>query len=96
MALDIWIATDSVAMELKYTTRNLEATVGGERFVLRNHGAQPPNRYDYVRDVQRLEGEVATGRAKQGFAVLLTNDPLYWKPPQQKGREIIDEDFSHP
>ena len=93
MALDIWIATEGVAMELKYTTRNLEATVGGERFVLRNHGAQPPNRYDYLRDVQRLEREVATGRAERGFAVLLTNDPLYWKPPQGKGREIIDDAF---
>ena len=81
MALDIWIPTAGVAIELKYPTRRLDTVVGGERFALRNHGAQPPNRYDYLRDVQRLEREVATGRAKRGFAILLTNDHGYWNPP---------------
>ena len=67
--------------------------MGGERFVLRNHGAQPPNRYDYLRDVQRLEREVATGRAKRQFAILLANDHRYWNPPQQSRRTITDEAF---
>ena len=81
--LDIWIPTEAIAIELKYVTRNLDATVFGERFVLRNQSAQDTRRYDYLRDIHRLESEVAEGRAKQGFAVLLTNDPSYWKPPQR-------------
>ena len=83
--LDIWIPSEGVAIELKYVTRSLLANVSGERFALRNHGAQDITRYDYLKDIQRLESEVAENRARFGFAVLLTNDPLYWMPPRTRG-----------
>ncbi len=82
--LDIWMPTEGIAIELKYVTRLLDETVCGERFVLRNQSAQDTRRYDYLRDIQRLENEVSERRAKQGFAVLLTNDPSYWAPPRQE------------
>ena len=93
MALDIWIPTESTAIELKYTTRRLETTVGTERFVLRDHSAYDFIRYDFLKDIQRLEREMSTGRAKRGIAVLLTNDHLYWNPPQSGRRRRIDEAF---
>ena len=79
MALDIWIPTEKIAIELKYPTKWWQTTVAGELFSLKEHGAQPPTRYRYFQDIQRLEKEVIDRRAQQGFAVLLTNQPDYWK-----------------
>ena len=90
VALDIWIPTKRVAIELKYPTHCLDATVSGERFVLKEQSARDQTRYDYFKDIKRLEGEVTAGRARQGFAVMLTNDRSYWQPPQ---RETIDAAF---
>lgn len=81
--LDVWIPNESTAIELKYCTRHLDTSVSGERFVLRDQRAQDVRRYDFLRDIQRLEDEVFEGRARQGFSILLTNDPSYWQPPQQ-------------
>ena len=91
MYLDIWIQIEKVAIELKYYTRRLDTTLSSERFLLLNQGAQDIRRYDYLKDIQRLESEVTEKRTRQGFAVLLTNDPSYWKPPQP--RETVDADF---
>ena len=89
--LDIWLPNESTAIELKYFTRHLDTSVSGERFVLRDQRAQDIRRYDFLRDVQRLEDEVSEGRAGQGFAILLTNDPSYWQPPQRD--ETVDAAF---
>ena len=90
MHLDVWVRrpTESVAIELKYKTRRLQIEHGGERFAL---SGQPQNRgrYDYVEDVQRLERVVADLEgASTGFAVLLTNNWLYWK----NGRHRTNDD----
>src|SRR3954466_3157573 len=44
-----------VAFELKYLLRKLTATVDGELFELPNQSAQDTRRYDFVKDVARLE-----------------------------------------
>ena len=83
MHLDIWSPTKGVAIELKYKTcsRGDPIEHGGERFDLKDQDAQNHGRYDYVKDVQRLERVVADLEgARTGFAVLLTNDSPYWKP----------------
>jgi hypothetical protein len=36
-------------------------------------------RYDFVKDLARLEFLLADGLADVGFAIALTNDPSYWK-----------------
>jgi len=51
-----------------------------EEFDLKGQGATLIGRYDFWHDVARLEGAVLSGRTKQGHAVLLTNDHLYWDP----------------
>jgi len=78
--LDIWLQNDGTAIELKYPTRRLSLDSCGEAFALRDQGAQDITRYDFLKDIQRLE-EVTSSceKAKAGFAILLTNDPSYWK-----------------
>ena len=79
-----------VGLELKYMTRGEVLTVGDEVFALRNHGAQDTRRYDFWRDMARLEGLVASGEIAWGFALALTNDSLYWRRPT---RETCDAAF---
>ncbi len=94
MATDIWLrlSDEVVAIELKYTNRALRKEWDGEVFTLRDHGAQPPRRYDLIKDVQRLEQTLQLPNpANYGFAVLLTNNQMYWAPPRQ--RDVIDAAF---
>jgi len=78
--VDVWVEQDgeALAIELKYKTRGLQTSERGERFVLQNHGAQDLGRYDFIKDVWRTETVVANHAHATGYAVLLTNDPLYW------------------
>ena len=94
MYLDIWLHTLGIAMELKYVTRELKLKQEGENFVLRNQLAQDTRRYDFIRDISRLE-KVVCGLepAKTGFAVLLTNDPSYWRVPRQGWEGMSDAAF---
>ena len=92
MSLDMWLPDMGIAIELKWGTRGLEVERDGGVFELVDHGGQPLLRYDFVKDVQRLER--VTGEydpADVGFAVLLTNDPSFWKPPRKK--DPVDAEF---
>ncbi len=89
--LDIWLQTEKVAIELKFPSRNLELEWDSERFFLREHGAQPPRRYDFLKDVRRVEQMIMDGAAKVGYAILLTNHPHYWNPPSKQ--DVIDVAF---
>ena len=94
MYLDLWLPKMGVALELKYTTQELNIEHEGETFALRSHSAQDVRRYDFLKDIQRLERleKLSKRRAPQvGFAILLTNDCAYWKPPRR--RHPNDEAF---
>ena len=81
--LDIWVTGQrATAIELKYKTRGLRATVDGEAFELRDQSAQNFGRYDFLKDVQRLEQVISGSRGVAGYALLLTNDSAYWRPPR--------------
>jgi len=69
------------AFELKYKTRATAKRLGSELFVLQDHGAQPLGRYDFLKDVARLES-LAEESPVVGCAVLLTNDSAYWSEPR--------------
>jgi len=71
-----------LAIELKYKTRALFATVNGELFWLKNHSAQDQGRYDFLLDIQELEQFLSENSNTTGYAVLLTNDSSYWTPPR--------------
>ncbi len=83
--LDIWLPDEGIAIELKYPTRNLKLRQRGESYSLRDQSAQDLGRYDFLKDIQRLELLCEKwGACRAGLAVLLTNEPLYWKPPLSK------------
>ena len=86
--LDLWIETEHgiTAIELKYATRGHEASQGNESFTLKNHGAQDVRRYDFIKDICRLE-RIANNRLEvAGVAIFLSNDPSYWKAPVREGQ----------
>ena len=90
--LDIWLPLEGIAIELKYKTRRLELEQDDESFVLRDQSAQDQGRYDFLRDIQRLElMRSKIEQCKAGYAVLLTNDSSYWKVPTH--RDTVDADF---
>ena len=91
--LDIWLQTMEIAIELKYRTKRMEGEKDGEYFLLRNHSGYPQGRYDFLKDIQRLERVVADRKAKSGFAVLLTNELNFWQQPQQRWKTTNDANF---
>lgn len=83
--------SQTLAVELKYKTRQLLFQHSGEEFSLKQQGAQDIGRYDFLADVERLERFVAAKRASAGCAILLTNDPSYWSTPARP--ETVDKNF---
>lgn len=79
-----------LAFELKYLTKLLDVTEQGERFVLRNQAAQDIRRYDFWKDVSRLEKLGAEGNARLGYAIAITNDQGYWR---KSNKETMDQSF---
>lgn len=70
------------AVELKYLTRRWEGTVNGERYELKNHGAQDIRAYDVVKDICRVEKFIAGREGADGAVIVLSNDPSYWSAPK--------------
>lgn len=93
MYLDIWIRNQETAIELKYLSRKLESKYGSEQFTLREQGAQDLIRYDFLKDIARIESVAQSSVAKRGLAILLTNDPLYWDRRRLRRANAIDINF---
>ena len=71
-----------VAVELKYKTVPVEFVIDGEPFRLKSHSARDQGRYDFIKDIQRLEHvahAAENGKKFTGYAILLTNDKSYWE-----------------
>lgn len=85
--LDIyWRRTrDVTAIELKYTTKAAALAFHGEAYELRGHFAQGLRRYNFLRDIQRLEAFQSAQPNVGGIALFLTNDPGYWTPALKPG-----------
>ena len=81
--VDIWLPDSGTAIELKYLTRAGVITHEDEEFRLRDQSAQDAGRYGFCLDIARLEGIIGSGRARDGYTILLTNDYLYWNPPRK-------------
>lgn len=91
--VDLWVVIGAAAwaIELKYKTRRLEVEDAGERFTLMNHSAQDIGRYDFLRDIVRLELLTAEQPRVRGAAILLTNDSGYWSTA--RSAETVDAAF---
>jgi len=79
-------------IELKYMTFECKAFSNDEKYLLKSHGAQDIRRYDFLKDIMRIEKLLkADARYSTGFAILLTNDPAYWII--QKKKNTCDSAF---
>jgi len=75
-------------VELKYLVRLWHGEVAGERFELKNQGAQDIRAYDVVKDIARVERFVAGRPGSNGAVVCLANDSSYWRAPATGGRPM--------
>ncbi|WP_051538270.1 hypothetical protein [Butyrivibrio proteoclasticus] len=74
-----------IPIELKYKTKSCVLQHNGEIFDLANHGAKDIGCYLYLNDVQRIEKIKTVKQAdyEKGYAVMLTNELSYTKPPRK-------------
>jgi len=78
-----------IGIELKYKKTTLNVREGGEDFILKADTAQDISRYDFIKDIGRLERFVEKHKRASGYATMLTNEPLFWK----EGNSKNDKDF---
>ena len=90
----IQLPTKKIAVELKYKTRKILVELDGEAFRLASHSAQDIGRYDFIKDIFRLEQIASNVENCGGYAILLTTDGTYWKPSSAKrnGRCRVSSD----
>ena len=100
--LDIFAFNDNkkVAIEVKYKTtkyktENLEIEINNEKFNLKNQLARDLGRYDFIKDISRLEEASEKYHGGVGFAIFLTNDENYWKT-SKNDETAADKDFRIP
>jgi len=87
MHIDIYVIDEdgTYPIELKYKSKTIETIVENEYFKLKNHGAQDLGRYDYLYDIWRIERMRKLDKDfRSGFAIMLSNEPSYWKAPASK------------
>ena len=91
--LDLLVKSSGMALavELKYKTCELNVDGMDDAYVLRNQSAQDLGRYDFIKDVWRLEEITDAVPNCQGLAILLTNDAGYWNP--SKRLDTVDASF---
>ena len=85
MYVDVWVGFPDgrvFALELKYKTASLHIEREGEVYALLNQSAQDIGRYDFLKDISRLERVVSARPDTSGVAILLTNDAGYWSVPR--------------
>lgn len=81
MYVDVWLGFPdgrTLTLELKYKTASLDLEWKGEVYALLNQSAQDIGRYDFLKDISRLERLVSARPDTWGAAILLTNDAGYW------------------
>lgn len=83
---------EQAAIELKYRKKGGRILQDGdEKFHHASQGAHDHGRYDFWADVARLERLVDRHDFAFGAAIVVTNDPLYWKAPARTG--LLDDAF---
>lgn len=98
LRLDILVrgGEEFLPIELKYKTKRVKKTL--TRFeekipdveVLKNQGAQDLGKYDFWKDVRRVELVRQRFRnIKNGLAVFVTNDDSYTKPSREKSNSYL-------
>lgn len=65
--------------------------IGDESLQLRRHSAQDTTRYDFIKDIGRLETVVDEHDCDCGAAITLTKGHLFWQPPNRD--DVNDREF---
>ena len=89
--VDITIFDKKIVFELKYRTRGAQLEHLNERFSLPHQGAYPATRFEFLKDIDRIEAWRRDGKIRSGYAIFLTNDYLFWKP--KTSGESVDAQF---
>ena len=74
-----------IPIELKYRTKSCKLEQDGETIILANHAAKDIGCYLYLNDIQRIEliKSIKKSEFEKGYAIILTNDLSYTKPPRK-------------
>lgn len=84
--IDIWVEINEKVypIELKYKTIQCTLKDDSEEYKLKQHGACDIGCYLYLKDVERIEhiSKSLGDNFGKGFAIMLTNDHLYWDKPK--------------
>ncbi|MBR5146791.1 MAG: hypothetical protein IKW54_04100 [Bacteroidales bacterium] len=80
--VDIWVEENGefFPIELKYKTRKDDVIINRQTVTLKDHAAVTLGSYDYLKDIRRIEDLSQLPGFKKGYAVMLTNEPIYYKP----------------
>ena len=93
MHIDIVVEDEGylIPIELKYKTKRFSGEYNGDTVVLKNHSAYDQARYDFVKDIYRLENFNRFEKYKvgTGYAIFITNDHNYWKPTNKNGMDSL-------
>ena len=81
---------ETTAFEMKYKTAPFFALLKEDLFYLKGHSAQDLGRYDFLKDIYRVEKYVTERKNWTGYAILLTNDSAYWNPTN-RAESVCDQ-----
>jgi len=78
---DIFIkdGLNKYGIELKYVTKELETEIDKVKYKLKDHMATNLRRYDFYKDISRLEYLKINGEIDMGYAIFLTNVNSYYQ-----------------
>lgn len=95
--IDIWVEINEKVypIELKYKTIQCTITYSSEEYKLKQHGACDIGCYLYLKDVERIEhiSKSLGDNFGKGYAIMLTNDHLYWDKPKTSPDTTAFSDF---
>jgi hypothetical protein len=73
------IGTLKIAIELKYKKTKLQIQVDSETFNLKPDTSLDTCRFDFLKDVSRIEECIENKQAEIGYAIMLTNVDVFWR-----------------
>ena len=89
--VDVTILDIDTVFELKYRTRGVQLEHLNERISLPHQGAYPATRFQFLKDIGRIEAWHRDEKIRRGYAIFLTNDYLFWRP--KNSRISVDAQF---
>ncbi len=80
----------TIGIELKYKTKKESIDFAGEPWVLGNQAATNLGRYDYIKDIIRLEKLKIDNKIEKGYSIFLSNDSSYWNDNRKYNKTGVE------